>query len=100
MSPKLQISFLSAVAFLFMSVLVFRLALLKRKHVKVVSENLVSALQEFYDTEKCLLVLFRQTVSLCFENCTKTHTGCVCKVRSFVIENPRTTYSDHCAFDF
>ena len=83
-----------------MSVLVFRLASLKLKHVNVVSENLVSALQEFYVTEKCVLILFGQTVSVCFENCTKTHAGCVCKVRSFVIENPRTTYSDHCGFDF
>jgi hypothetical protein len=45
-SPKLQISFLSAFAFLIMSVFVFRLALLKMKHVKVVSENLVSASQK------------------------------------------------------
>jgi len=46
MSPKLQISFLSAVAFSIMSVSVFRLALLKLKHVKVVSENLVSVSQK------------------------------------------------------
>ena len=43
MSSKLQISFLSAVAFLIISVFVFRLALLMLKHVKMVSENVVSA---------------------------------------------------------
>ena len=42
MSSKLQISFLSAVAFFIMSVFVFRLALLRLKHVKMVSENVVS----------------------------------------------------------
>jgi len=45
MSAKLQISFPSAVEFLIMPVLVFRLALLKLKHVKVVSESLVCASQ-------------------------------------------------------
>ena len=62
MSPKLQIIFLSAVSFLFMSVLVFCLVLLRLKHVKVVFKNLVSASQKtLRHVEGVLVLISRQS---------------------------------------
>ena len=58
MSPKLQICFLSAFAFFIMSVLVFRLALLKMEHVKVVSGNLICASQNTVEhKEECVCIV-------------------------------------------
>jgi hypothetical protein len=65
MSTKLQISFVSAVAFLIMSVLVFRLALLKLKHVKVVSESLDCASQlSLRHKAECVSIVYADSLGL------------------------------------